>query len=319
MRSWLQAFPPSNIFLWQSDQAEQSLVLLQSGPQGSSGSRALVYPAPETNLSAEDCLALCEDLFFNLPVLYDLTVELSASPPSDKVLQQLEAANIKCWQHPSGSGPWPYATWGFYLRRLALYSPVIHLPFHNFGIMFEEDSSHDHIIAVHFIQPRQTFTPGPPAFLLNDLGLLGGDLRYQPNGQITAAKPAAPISYSPLLLEAERQAKSYLAGSTVGFDLPYKILQGTKFQNQVWAQISQIPYGTAWSYSDLAARIVGPAKAHTYARAVGGACGANPLPLLIPCHRVIGQDGQLVGFSGGVEIKDRLLNLELFNYKQLDQ
>lgn len=324
MRRWQEASPLDSIFLWQSDQGQESLVLLQAGPHFTSGSRVLVYPSQSVNLEAEDCLALCQDIFSHCPALYDLTLDLTACQAQEESLKELEAAGFMCWQQPCSSGrPWPQAKWGFYIRRLALSSPLIHVPFHHFGILLQEDNKHEYLTSVDFIQPQQVLNPGPPAFLLNDLGLLNADCRYQPEARTPGPSRATSepttnrICYSPLLREAEKQVTAYLAGLSRGLDLPYKLIKGTSFQRQVWQAIQDIPYGTAWSYRDLAAKVVGPEKASTYARAVGRACGANPLPLLIPCHRVIGQDGQLVGFTGGVEIKDRLLNLEVFNYQAL--
>lgn len=83
-------------------------------------------------------------------------------------------------------------------------------------------------------------------------------------------------------------------------------LEGTDFQKSVWNAIVQIPYGTTLSYRELAARIGRPEAV----RAVGGAVGANPVPIVVPCHRVLGSDGKLTGFAGGLNVKERLLELE---------
>lgn len=322
MRQWQESCPLDSIFLWQSDQGQESLLLLQAGPLVTSGTRVLLYPGQEVNFSTEDCLALCQDLFNYFPELYDLSVTFQGSkPPEAEMLKELEEAGLQCWCKAWCPGPWPQAKWGFYFRRLALSSSLIHVPFHNFGILLQEDREHAYIISVEFVQTQEVFSPGPPAFLLNDLGLLDADGRYQPGtilqGQAEASSdsPMGKISYSPLLREAEKQVTAYLAGETRDLDLPYKIVKGTPFQRQVWEAMKKIPYGTAWSYGDLATKVVGPEKAPAYARAIGRACAANPLGLLIPCHRVIGQDGQLVGFGGSVEMKGRLLNLEMFNYQ----
>ena len=115
--------------------------------------------------------------------------------------------------------------------------------------------------------------------------------------------PAA--NASPLLTEATRQLTAYFDGHLQGFDLPLNPA-GTDFQHQVWAAMREIPYGRTETYGELAERIGG------VARAVGGACGANPLPILIPCHRVTGAGGRMTGYSGGqgVETKRDLLRLE---------
>ncbi|UII28711.1 methylated-DNA--[protein]-cysteine S-methyltransferase [Fulvivirga maritima] len=97
----------------------------------------------------------------------------------------------------------------------------------------------------------------------------------------------------------------YFKGTLKNFTVPY-LLKGTDFQNKVWAQLSKIPYGQTISYSELAIRL-GDLKC---IRAAGTANGKNKLPLIIPCHRVIGKDGKLVGFAGGLEKKEWLLKHE---------
>jgi methylated-DNA-[protein]-cysteine S-methyltransferase len=105
-----------------------------------------------------------------------------------------------------------------------------------------------------------------------------------------------------LFAETFRQLHAYFAGESKRFDLPLR-LAGTAFQNKVWAALCDIPFGETISYGALASRIGQP----TASRAVGGANGANPLPIVVPCHRVIGSDNSLTGFGGGVEIKRFLL------------
>lgn len=112
----------------------------------------------------------------------------------------------------------------------------------------------------------------------------------------------------PLLCKAKEQLSEYFVGQRRLFELPLSP-QGTVFQQAVWAAIRRIPYGTTASYGELAAELGHLNKA----RAVGGAAGKNPLPIVIPCHRVIGGSGQLVGFSAGLAIKQRLLDLERRN------
>ncbi len=105
--------------------------------------------------------------------------------------------------------------------------------------------------------------------------------------------------------EAVRQLTEYLAGVRRAFDLPLD-LHGTPFQIEVWNELLHVPYGRTISYSELAARVGRPRAA----RAVGAAVRANPIPIIVPCHRVIGKDGALVGFGGGLDLKQRLLSLE---------
>jgi methylated-DNA-[protein]-cysteine S-methyltransferase len=107
------------------------------------------------------------------------------------------------------------------------------------------------------------------------------------------------------LVFARRQLEEYFAGSRRQFDLPLAPV-GTPFQLQVWQSLAQIAFGTTWSYQQLA-HSVGNAAA---ARAVGAANGRNPLPIVLPCHRVIGANGALTGFGGGLPIKQWLLEHE---------
>ena len=110
-----------------------------------------------------------------------------------------------------------------------------------------------------------------------------------------------------LLERLEAELKEYAQGRRRNFDLPLNP-EGTPFQRQVWEQLKGIPYGERKTYGALAAALGKPAAA----RAVGAACGKNPIVVLIPCHRVVGRDGSLTGYSalGGTETKRRLLELE---------
>jgi methylated-DNA-[protein]-cysteine S-methyltransferase len=107
------------------------------------------------------------------------------------------------------------------------------------------------------------------------------------------------------LKEPVRQLRAYFAGELKDFDLPLAP-KGTEFQQNVWAELCKIPYGETISYGELARRIGNP----NASRAVGLANGSNPIPVVIPCHRVIGANGKLTGYGGGLPIKERLLALE---------
>lgn len=112
-------------------------------------------------------------------------------------------------------------------------------------------------------------------------------------------------SDNPLLDETQHQLRDYFSSSRKQFDIPL-LPVGTDFQKRVWAQLLKIPYGTTLSYLDLAAQL-GHNKA---VRAVANANGANALSILVPCHRIIGSNGELVGYAGGLRAKEHLLNLE---------
>ena len=109
----------------------------------------------------------------------------------------------------------------------------------------------------------------------------------------------------PILLETQKQLSEYFEGQRKIFDLPLNF-EGTEFQQKVWQALLTIPFGETRSYKDIAEQI-GNVKA---VRAVGAANGKNPISIIAPCHRVVGANGKLVGFAGGLENKDVLLKLE---------
>jgi methylated-DNA-[protein]-cysteine S-methyltransferase len=108
--------------------------------------------------------------------------------------------------------------------------------------------------------------------------------------------------------EARRQLAEYFAGERREFDLALD-LEGTEWQRRVWSELTRIPYGETRSYGEIAVAACERTGAHA-ARAVGAANHANPVAIVVPCHRVVGADGRLVGFAGGLEVKRRLLDLE---------
>lgn len=110
----------------------------------------------------------------------------------------------------------------------------------------------------------------------------------------------------PLLAESVRQLTAYFAGERREFTLPLQP-EGTEFQRSVWQQLVEVPYGATTTYGEIAARL---GKTGHGARAVGMANGSNPIPIVIPCHRVLGADGSLTGYSGGPQRKQALLDLE---------
>ena len=132
---------------------------------------------------------------------------------------------------------------------------------------------------------------------LSLVGFPEGKMRYEPEpGWIENATPFAA---------AREQLGEYFAGKRKQFDLPLK-LNGTEFQLRVLDELQRIPYGETTSYGDIANRIGRPKAV----RAVGAANGRNPIPIIVPCHRVIGSNGSLTGFGGGLGAKQALLRLE---------
>ncbi|HWD79117.1 MAG TPA: methylated-DNA--[protein]-cysteine S-methyltransferase [Kribbella sp.] len=115
-----------------------------------------------------------------------------------------------------------------------------------------------------------------------------------------------PLDTDPLLTEAAEQLKAYFAGELQEFTLPLSVRGGSDFERAVWQQLTRIPYGEMQTYGEVA-KIVGDAGA---ARAVGTACNRNPIAIVVPCHRVVGAGGKMVGFGGGIPTKRHLLELE---------
>lgn len=140
---------------------------------------------------------------------------------------------------------------------------------------------------------------------------IGGLRLHSSAGLLTAidfgAEPRGQRASDPLLDMAESQLAEYFSGARTDFDLPLAN-DGTQFQQKVWGELRRIPYGETASYGDIARRL---GYEPVVSRAVGAANGANPIPIIVPCHRVIGSDGTLTGYAGGLERKKTLLDLEL--------
>lgn len=101
------------------------------------------------------------------------------------------------------------------------------------------------------------------------------------------------------------QLKDYFAGNIAAFDVPIQP-KGTELQTEVWEMLGRIPFGDVWTYTQMAQAVGRPSSV----RAVAQAIGKNPIPIIVPCHRVVGKDGKLTGFSGGLDNKTCLLNIE---------
>ncbi len=121
----------------------------------------------------------------------------------------------------------------------------------------------------------------------------------------TVAPKDFEISETHLLKQAGEQLKEYFRGKRREFDLPLRP-EGTAFQRRVWAVLAEIPYGQTVTYKDIAEKLGEPSAC----RAVGAANGKNPISIFLPCHRVIGSNGKLTGYAGGLPAKELLLKLE---------
>ncbi|MCG3112054.1 MAG: methylated-DNA--[protein]-cysteine S-methyltransferase [Candidatus Manganitrophus sp. SB1] len=147
-------------------------------------------------------------------------------------------------------------------------------------------------------------SPLGPILLVSDGAVLTGfyfvGQKYAPDATPWKRDPGLP-----LFRDAEAQIAAYTSGKLKTFNLPIRF-KGTPFQLRVWQAIAAIPFGATQSYSVLAARIGAPSSM----RAVGAATGRNPISLIVPCHRVVGRDGALTGYAGGLDRKRALLDFE---------
>ena len=154
------------------------------------------------------------------------------------------------------------------------------------------------------VAARHTSPLGPVLLAATPLGLAGlwfDGQKHHPEAAAWRIDPGHPV-----LVEAMRQLDAYFLGTRTAFDLPLDLQAGTGFQQSVWRALLSIPHGGSTSYRDLGQRIGAPSAA----RAVGAAVGRNPLSVIVPCHRVLGTDGSLTGYAGGLDRKTALLRLE---------
>jgi methylated-DNA-[protein]-cysteine S-methyltransferase len=153
-------------------------------------------------------------------------------------------------------------------------------------------------------------SPVGPLHLVATDGVLSGlhldGQRHRPDPATFGPRDDGPFA------EVRRQLEAYFAGERTDFDLPLH-LEGTDFQRRVWAALREVPYGTTWTYGQLAAHLGAPGAS----RAVGLANGRNPVAIVVPCHRVVGADGTLTGYGGGLERKQLLLDLERGGHDRL--
>jgi methylated-DNA-[protein]-cysteine S-methyltransferase len=154
------------------------------------------------------------------------------------------------------------------------------------------------------VQTRYLSPLGPMIVAATARGLAGvwfEGQRHLPDSSNWPQQPGHP-----LLLRAVAQLQEYFAGQRSSFDLPLDLQGGTAFQQDVWQALLAIPAGGTTSYGNLSQRIGKPAAV----RAVGAAVGRNPVSIIVPCHRVLGANGSLTGYAGGLERKSALLQLE---------
>lgn len=145
---------------------------------------------------------------------------------------------------------------------------------------------------------------------VDDVGICGVRFgRVDMAGDTDALPGAEPLPGDPaglVLAAAVAELRAYFAGELTGFTVPLHVRQGSGFERAVWTEMTTIPYGETRTYGEVAAAVGDPGAA----RAVGVACNRNPIPVIVPCHRIVGAGGKLVGFGGGLPRKRHLLELE---------
>lgn len=152
---------------------------------------------------------------------------------------------------------------------------------------------------------RLTKDPFPPLSIRYHTGRVDA-LEWESGWTHRNAAIIASTAEKPLLNQLRLELEDYFEGKAVSFDWPLDWSQGTAFQQKVWKTLQRVPYGETRSYQWVAEQIGSPKAV----RAVGQANGTNPFPIVVPCHRIIQKDGSIGGYSGGVEIKRALLELE---------
>lgn len=160
-------------------------------------------------------------------------------------------------------------------------------------------------MTTHTLHLRVDSPVGPLRLSSDGTHLTGVWYETHRHGPEDVGAEVDPADAPAVLTEAARQLAEYFAGERSDFDLPVAA-SGTAFQERVWAALGEIPYGQTWSYGELAEAVGSPGAA----RAVGLANGRNPVSIVVPCHRVVGANGAITGYGGGVERKQILLDLE---------
>ena len=177
--------------------------------------------------------------------------------------------------------------------------------------------SNEYVDGIRLYQFGAKLDDGFIGNVARQLHLVDRDGTFKPNvNGIYDMEEEAIDSLPDMVAKAYYQISNYFSKTLSSFSFAIKFPSGTPFQQSVWKAISDIKYGSTLSYEDIALLVSEGdiSKAKNLTRAVGNACSENPLMLAVPCHRVIGKDGKLAGFSAGVEVQDYLLTLEAFSY-----
>lgn len=301
IRAWQDLYAKDSLLLTRASRVPLVLFLQSSGSD-LGGWRLLVHSSRKTKRISMSLAGLIDAVFTARPLLYDLEICFTRSSLWDfsESKLYLDKLRINKSEDPDGEK--------FYVKRSAFYANLSSFFWDKVLILIKCDRNGEKIVSLDFLREGDTIEAGEKFYYLVDAGLVNKEARLSFKNREKVQNPEKAI-----LAKAVCELCEYLAGEREEFTLPYAAESGTKFQKMVWQAIATIPYGSTRSYLDIAESIYPSEKAAAYTRAVGHACSLNPLPILLPCHRVIGEQGNLLGFSGGLDIKSKLLNLELFN------
>lgn len=291
-----------DIFLW-SDGDQRGYFYLQN-PMAQDSWAIIYYEDRIISSRLTQCIA--EAVFAEFPALYRLdSYSILENLPDENF--QISKGQFDNDQAISGRS---YFSPQFNQRQLAFIA-------WRFGyIALLTNRELDKISRIDFVRHNKTMDNLIRSYALY-YGLFetDGDIKEGWADPVLLEPPTGLQPLCPVLTQAATQIIAYLKGEKHEFTFPYKLEEGTAFQKDVWKVTRSIPYAHIFSYKDLAQEIVqDEKKAIQLSRAVGQALGANPLPICIPCHRVIGKNRDLTGFTGGVDIKDFLLNLEFLKF-----
>ena len=278
-----------------------------------------------------DRIRSCADLMFWLPIDVDGSTEILDDVMKEafyrfdlhRVEMRIEVREeISFWLTSSGwtqdgilRSALPTET-GFVDAALL---SMLHEEFIGYGIAFVPfargwihiQGGRGFVDAIDFLRPDLPIEPGPLLSAAFRQGICDSEGVLAPADR--SSRMHRKVRLPKEVAKAVRQMEEYLAGSRKSFDLKTRV-PGSPFQRKVWALLEAIPFGTTLTYEQVALRLTNndTASARRLSRAVGSACSANPLPVVVPCHRVIGKDNTLVGFSGGLDVKEWLLDHEMF-------
>lgn len=301
------------VLLCKKGRQKRALLMIEPALFGRCGLRARLWPDKTGAFAVGEIEEVIEAIFEREKEAFDLQLCLSQEAVADLSEKQKESARTIIYAENSRGQPQQALCLHVFRAETAKEAGLlVKLPFAS-ALLFANQKG-TAISSLQFLMDKAKPGSRREENLLLMLGQLDEQGDYHAEWEI---KDPRPQRVPDILHRAAGEIEEYVRGERRLFDLPLEIETGSVFQRKIWKTLADIPYGVTLSYEDLAAQALGSRKkGRAYARATGAACAANPIALFIPCHRVIGSSGHLVGFSGGVDVKSALLNLELFNFRK---